>query len=98
MEGRALLVTNSTSIGSMRRVFGFALTSFTPRSAPYPISIYATSSDGQQVFSASTEVYVLPARSYGSAVRIDTLHGGLYVQNVRTSAVQVLFVDPLFTC
>ncbi|KAF5874220.1 putative glycoside hydrolase subgroup catalytic core protein [Botrytis fragariae] len=37
--------------------------------------------DGQQTYAASTSVFVLPSREYGSAVKIDNLFGGLYVQN-----------------
>jgi len=57
------------------------LSSFKPRSKPYAISINGTSRDVQQSFTAKTLIYVLPSRSYGSAVKIDNLYGGLYVQN-----------------
>jgi hypothetical protein len=75
------LVTNNVSVNSTESLFKFSLSSFTARKEPYQVSIYGTSPDGQQTFSASTQVYVLPSRSYGSAVKIDNLFGGLYVQN-----------------
>ena len=80
-ETGLLLVGDSVSVNSTGNLFGFSFSSFTPRLAPYAISIYGTSPDGQQSYTASTEIYVLPSRSYGSAVKIDNLFGGLYVQN-----------------
>lgn len=80
-ETGAPLVTNSVPVNSTESLFKFPLSSFTAREKPYQVSIYGTSPDGQQTYSASTQVYVLPSRSYGSAVKIDNLFGGLYVQN-----------------
>ena len=80
-ESGALLVRNSVPVNSTGSVFEFSFSSFTPREAPYQVSIYGTSPDGEQSFTSSTQVYILPARSYGSAVKIDNLFGGLYVQN-----------------
>ena len=77
----ALLVSNSVPVNSTGNLFGFSFSSFRPRLAPYAISIYGTSPDGQQSLTASTEIYILPSRSYGSAVKVDNLYGGLYVQN-----------------
>lgn len=75
------ILTNSTTINSTK-LFDFPLFLFSPRMEPYNFSIYGTSEDGEQTYSASTEIYYLPSRSYGSAVKIDNLYGGLYVQNV----------------
>jgi hypothetical protein len=80
-ENGDLLVRNSVPVNSTGTVFGFSFSSFAAREAPYQVSIYGTSPDGNQAYSATTEVYVLPSRSYGSAARIDNLFGGLYVQN-----------------
>lgn len=79
------LVTNSVAMNSTGNLFGFSFSSFTPRGEPYQVSIYGTSPDGLQSYTASTEIYVLPSRSYGSAVKIDNLFGGLYVQNANNS-------------
>lgn len=59
----------------------FSFSSFKPRFKPYAIAIYGISPDGQQSYSAKTYIHVLPSRSYGSAVKVDNLYGGLYVQN-----------------
>lgn len=75
------LVSDSVHINSTDNVIGFSLSSFNARLKPYKISFHAKSPDGQQSFTASTKIFVLPSRSYGSAVKIDNLYGGLYVQN-----------------
>jgi hypothetical protein len=80
-ESGSLLVGNSVPVNSTGTTFGFSFSSFTPRLAPYAISIYGTSPDGQQSYTASTQIYILSSRPYGSAVKIDNLFGGLYVQN-----------------
>ncbi|KAG4441424.1 hypothetical protein IFR05_003111 [Cadophora sp. M221] len=80
-ESGALLISNSIPVNSTGNVVGFSLSSLNPRLKPWPISIHGTSPDGLQTYSASTEIYVLPSRSYGSAVKIDNLFRGLYVQN-----------------
>jgi hypothetical protein len=80
-ETGSLLVSDSVPVNSTGNLFGFSFSSFTPRPAPYAISIYGTSPDGQQFYTATTSIYVLPSRSYGSAVKIDNRFGGLYVQN-----------------
>jgi hypothetical protein len=84
-ENGALLVSNSAPVNSTGNLFNFSLSSFTSRFRPYQISIYGTSPDGQQTYTATTSLYVLPPRTYGSAVKIDNLFGGLYVQNAHNS-------------
>lgn len=80
-ESGSLLVSNSVPVNSTGNLIGFSFTSFEARFEPYQISIYGTSPDGQQSYTGSTQVYILPSRSYGSSVKIDNLYGGLYVQN-----------------
>lgn len=75
------MVSSSVPINSTANLIGFSFSSFTPRLTPYEISMYGTSPGGQQSYAATTQIYVLPSRSYGSAVKIDNLYGGLYVQN-----------------
>lgn len=84
-ESGALLISNSVPVNSTDNLIGFSLSTFTPRLAPYKISMYGTSPDGQQTYTASSEIYVLPSRSYGSTVKIDNLYGGLYVQNAHSN-------------
>ncbi|KAH7348501.1 hypothetical protein BKA65DRAFT_261432 [Rhexocercosporidium sp. MPI-PUGE-AT-0058] len=80
-DSGALLVSSSIPVNSTGNIIGFSFSSLKPRLQPWRISIYGSSPGGLQTYSASTEIYVLPPRSYGSAVRIDNLFGGLYVQN-----------------
>lgn len=84
-ESGALLVSGSVSVDSTGNIVQFPLSSLAPRLQPYPVSIRGTSPDGQQRYSASTEIYILPSRTYGSAVKIDNLYGGLYVQNAHNN-------------
>ncbi|KAI9640524.1 hypothetical protein NHQ30_011270 [Ciborinia camelliae] len=84
-ESAALLVTNTVLVNSTENLIGFSFSSFTARLEPYKVSVYATSPDGQQSYTASTNIYVLPSRRYGSAVKIDNLYGGLNVQNEKNN-------------
>lgn len=93
-ETGSLLVSSSVPVNSTGKLFGFSSLSFTPRLAPYSISIYGTSPDGQQSYTATTSIYILPSRSYGSAVKIDNLFGGLYVQNALNNWVGWYAVFP----
>ncbi|PBP15699.1 hypothetical protein BUE80_DR013421, partial [Diplocarpon rosae] len=80
-ESGALLVSGAVPVNSSDNIVAFSLSSFTPRLQPYAISIRGAVPAGQQTYTAATEIYVLPSRAYGSAVKIDHLYGGLYVQN-----------------
>lgn len=80
-ESGELLVSNSVPVNSTGNLIGFSFSSLPARTEPYAISLYGTSPDGQQNYTATTQLYILPSRTYGSAVKIDNLYGGLYVQN-----------------
>ncbi|ESZ94908.1 hypothetical protein SBOR_4700 [Sclerotinia borealis F-4128] len=84
-ESSALIATNKVPVNSTGNLIGFSISSFPARLGPYAVSIYAISQDGQQSYTASTSIYVLPSRNYGSAVKIDNLYGGLYVQNAKNN-------------
>lgn len=84
-ENGALLVSNSVLVNSTGNLFDFSFSSLTTRFQPYQITISGTSPDGQQTYTGTSQIYVLPSRTYGSAVRIDNLFGGLYVQNEHNS-------------
>ncbi|KAG9237176.1 hypothetical protein BJ875DRAFT_172402 [Amylocarpus encephaloides] len=80
-EDGEIPVIDSISVNTTGKLFKFPLSSWTPRPAPYPIKLYGSSPDGKQTYTISTSIYFLPHRTKGSAVKIDNLHGGLYVQN-----------------
>lgn len=82
----ALLVSQNVAVNSTGNIFEFPLSTLKARLKPYSISLYGTSLDGYQTFSATTEIYILPDRTDGgSAVKIDNLYGGLYVQNKKNN-------------
>ncbi|CAD6505335.1 BgTH12-00826 [Blumeria graminis f. sp. triticale] len=57
-------------------------TGFLPaRLQPYLITVIGYPPNSEQLYNTSTAVYVLPSRKTGSAVKIDNLYGGSYVQN-----------------
>ncbi|TAQ88246.1 hypothetical protein B7494_g3413 [Chlorociboria aeruginascens] len=80
-ESGILLVSESIPVNSTANLLNFELSSFSPRLKAYSITLYGTTPDEQQTFTATTSIYVLPSRNFGSAVKIDNLYGGLYVQN-----------------
>ncbi|KAH8588065.1 hypothetical protein B0O99DRAFT_525640 [Bisporella sp. PMI_857] len=83
-EGKEL-VSSSVRIGATERLVDFSLSALLPRYKPYQISLRGTLRNSSQIYTASTQLYVLPSRSYGSAVKIDNLYGGLYVQNAHNA-------------
>ncbi|QSZ31400.1 hypothetical protein DSL72_000965 [Monilinia vaccinii-corymbosi] len=84
-DSNTLLVSSKVPINSTGNLICFSFSSFQSRLEPYAVSIYATSPDGQQSYKATTSIYVLPCRDYGSAVKIDNLYGGLFVQNQKNN-------------
>ncbi|KAG4029005.1 hypothetical protein MFRU_018g01100 [Monilinia fructicola] len=81
----ALIATNEVPVNSTGNLIKFAFSSFPARIEPYTISVLATSPDRQQSYTATTSIYLLPSRDYGSAVKIDNLFGGLHVQNAKNN-------------
>ncbi|KAF2752884.1 hypothetical protein EJ05DRAFT_458687, partial [Pseudovirgaria hyperparasitica] len=72
----------SVKINSTANIFPFSLDHFTPRFAPYNITLSASSIDGSQTYTTHTSLTYLPARTdHGSVVKLDNLHGGLYVRD-----------------
>lgn len=80
-ETRETLSYSSVIIESERNLISFDIKLLSSRIKPYQIFIAGHLSDSEQVYSASTEIYILPSRDYGSAVKIDMLYGGSFVQN-----------------
>lgn len=68
-------------IGTTKNTITIEPKLFTSRLEPYQITLEGRLSNSQQKFNTSTEIYFLPRRDYGSAVKIDKLYGGSYVQN-----------------
>ncbi|TQS38106.1 hypothetical protein Golomagni_01396 [Golovinomyces magnicellulatus] len=80
-ETRETLNYSSVIIESERNLISFDIKLLSSRTKPYQITITGHLSDSKQIYSASTEIYILPSRDYGSAVKIDMLYGGSFIQN-----------------
>jgi len=78
-----LLVSNGVAVNTTSNLFEFDLTKLKPRMDPYKIVLYGapTSSYKNQSYTATTELYYLPAKNNGSSVKIDNLYGGMLVAN-----------------
>ncbi|KAF2170210.1 hypothetical protein M409DRAFT_64543 [Zasmidium cellare ATCC 36951] len=84
VEGnRSPLVSGRLAMNSTAKLFDFDLTKLEPRLEPYPIVLVARPAQGRgkRSYNAETELYYLPAKSSGSTVKIDNLHGGMLVAN-----------------
>ncbi|SMQ50019.1 unnamed protein product [Zymoseptoria tritici ST99CH_3D7] len=81
-DGRDLqLASGRIALGTKDRLLKFTLRRLTPRLTPYEIRFIL---HGQSMYSATTELYYLPAKREGSSVKIDALHGGVLVANNST--------------
>ncbi|SMR51004.1 unnamed protein product [Zymoseptoria tritici ST99CH_1E4] len=81
-DGRDLqLASGRIALGTKDRLLKFTLRRLTPRLTPYEIRFVL---HGQSMYSATTELYYLPAKREGSSVKIDALHGGMLVANNST--------------
>lgn len=81
ISGANTFIVNSTiMVNSTGNEISFSLPAFTPQAQPYSISM--TAHIGGQSYGATTYLNVVPARSDGgSMVKLDSLYGGLMVQD-----------------
>jgi hypothetical protein len=81
-SGLDLLSGRNVSVNSTSNEFVFSLSGLTPRLDPYEIVIVGASGDGAQSYTATTNLFYLPARTDGGSVtKVDSLYGGLLVQD-----------------
>jgi hypothetical protein len=81
-SGLDLLSGRNVTVNSTSNEFMFSLDSLTPRFDPYEVVIVGASGDGAQSYTATTDLYYLPARTDGGSVtKVDNLYGGLLVQD-----------------
>jgi hypothetical protein len=85
-ETDLLLVSSGIVIHSGPRLFQFHLNRLKPRLMPYDIVLYGGPMHeiGYQNYTASTQLFYLPAKNSGSTVKVDNLHGGMLVANNAT--------------
>ncbi|PCG92799.1 Hypothetical protein PENO1_086810 [Penicillium occitanis (nom. inval.)] len=87
-----VLVTNNVTINSTDNLFNFDIGNLlTPQFDAYDIVLYGASSDGNQTFTATTQLFYLPDKSTGSVTKIDNLNGNLLYKNNATNDTFVPF-------
>ncbi|GAM33624.1 hypothetical protein TCE0_011f00663 [Talaromyces pinophilus] len=87
-----VLVTNNVTINSTDNLFNFDIGNLlTPQCDAYDIVLYGASSDGNQTFTATTQLFYLPDKSTGSVTKIDNLNGNLLYKNNATNDTFVPF-------
>lgn len=80
--GTDLISSRNVTINSTSNEFVFPLSLVTPRLEPYEVVITGAPADGAQFFTATTLLYYLPDRTDGGSVtKVDSLYGGLLVQD-----------------
>ncbi|KAJ5160019.1 uncharacterized protein N7482_007023 [Penicillium canariense] len=80
-EGQ-LTLRHTIAINSSSIELDFPLHSLAPHSRPYSVTLKATRPNCDRAYTATTQVYHLPKRADGGSVtKVDSLYGGLLVQN-----------------
>lgn len=81
-----VLVTNNVAINSTDNLFEFDIGHLLrPQFEAYDIVLYGASADGNQTFTATTQLFYLPDKLTGSVTKIDNLNGNLLYKNNVTS-------------
>jgi hypothetical protein len=94
-----VLVTNNVTINSTDNIFNFEIGDLlTPQFDAYDIVLYGASEDGNQTFTATTQLFYLPDKSNGSVTKIDNLNGNLlYKNNVTNNTFVPFFAFGFYT-
>ena len=80
------LVQNNVTVNTTGNLFEFDLTQFAPSTTAYSIVLYGASVDGNQTYTATTDLYYLPDKTTGSVTKVDNLNGGLLFRNNATNS------------
>jgi hypothetical protein len=87
--GLDLISFGNISINSTSNEFIFSLAGLVPQLDPYTISIIGSSGDGNHSYISTTQLYRLPDKTDGgNVVKIDSLYGGLAVQDFTTNSTE----------
>ena len=87
--GLDLVSFGNVTVNSTTNEFIISLAGFSPQFEPYNITAIGVSGDGNHSYVATTQLYYLPNRSDGgSTVKIDSLFGGLVVQDFKTNSTK----------
>lgn len=80
--GHDLISGQNISINTTGNELLFSLSGLTPRLEKYEVVLTGGSVDGAQFYTANTSFYYLPTRTDGGSVtKVDSLYGGLMVQD-----------------
>ncbi|CAG8976492.1 hypothetical protein HYALB_00005989 [Hymenoscyphus albidus] len=81
-DGFDLIAGRNISVNSTGNEFVFSLSGLTPRLEKHEVVLTGASVDGAQFYVANTGFYYLPTRTDGGSVtKVDSLYGGLMVQD-----------------
>ncbi|RDW85711.1 hypothetical protein BP5796_04036 [Coleophoma crateriformis] len=79
-----VLVQNNVLVNSTDNLFEFDLTQLEASMDAYNIVLYGASEDGNQTYTATTQLFYLPDKTTGSVTKIDNLYGGMLFKNNAT--------------
>ena len=86
-NGTSLMSNTNITMDSTGNELEFSLQNIPAQTTPYNVTLTASTQDGSQTFTATTQIYRLPSRTDGgSVVKLDNLNGGLQVQDFTTNA------------
>ncbi|KAI9738376.1 MAG: hypothetical protein M1834_008879 [Cirrosporium novae-zelandiae] len=90
------LVSNvNVTVNTTANEFQFSLANLPAQYEPYNITVIGASQDGNQSYIAETQLYRLPTRSDGGSItKIDSLYGGLMVQDYTTNSTEWSYLLP----
>ncbi|KAL3713518.1 hypothetical protein TMatcc_002221 [Talaromyces marneffei ATCC 18224] len=87
-----VLITNNVAVNTTDNVFDFEIGQLlTPQFEAYNVVLSGASSDGNQTFTAATQLFYLPDKLTGSVTKIDNLNGNLLYKNDATNNTFVPF-------
>lgn len=100
-DTRRTLASGNLFLNTTAKLLRFSLDRLEPRLRPYTAQLNVqipTGHSSNQTYSATTELYYLPAKNNGSTVKIDNLYGGMLVaNNVTRYAFQPLLPFGFYT-
>lgn len=97
-SGGDSLGSAAVDIGSSDNEIPVSLTSLTPQTEPYSLTIEATLANST-VYSTTTNLSYLPyPESYGSVARLDQLYGGTYAQRGKNTSWLAIFPYVQLAC
>lgn len=89
IEETHLLLTHSIPVNTSSNELELPLYNLVPRFEPYRVTLKANRQDGSRAYTATTDLYHLPSRTDGGSItKLDSLYGGLLVQDYTKDSSQ----------